>query len=149
MKFQGTADGKGNLILPTHQLMLRTHFLSSMKTGSYITETITKTGRPKTHQQVKSHFGLVVMMIRQKMIDLGWGICGIAPNKNMIHEILKRACGGVGDGGECLGLSEMSTVQAKQFFENCRHWAATQLELFIPDPDPNWKKKGKKKDNGE
>ena len=138
MEFLGKADGKGNMILPTHQAMLRRHYLASMKDGSHLIETIRKVGKPKSNQQVKCHFGLIVAMIRQTMIDLGWGICGVAPNKNMIHDILKKACSGVGDGGECLGLSEMTSEQASQFFKNCQHWAASELKLFIPEPDPNW-----------
>jgi len=140
MEFHGTIS-KGNLILHTHQLMLRRHFLTSMKDGSHVIETIRKVGKSKSNRQVKCHFGLIVAMIRQTMIDLGWGICGVAPNKNMIHDILKKACSGVGDGGECLGLSEMTSEQASQFFKNCQHWAASELKLFIPEPDPNWKSK--------
>lgn len=145
MEFQGKSYQKvGNLILPTHQLMLRRHFLSSMKDGSPVRETLSKVGKPKTHKQVKTIFGFIVMMVRERMIELGWSICGVAPNKNMIYDILKKACGGVGDGGECLGLSEMTTTQASEFFENCRHWAAKELKLFIEDPDPNWKKRNQK-----
>ena len=98
--------------------------------------------RPKgTTKQAGAHFGLVVKMVRERMEELGWDICGILPNKDMIHEILKKCCGGVGDNGETMGFSEMDTEQRSKFFENCRTWAATQLNLNIPDPDPNWKDK--------
>ena len=69
------------------------------------------------------------------------GICNVPANKTMVYDILKKACGGVGDMGETLGLSEMKIDQAAKFFENCRDWAATELQLVIPDPDPNWKEK--------
>jgi hypothetical protein len=59
----------------------------------------------------------------------------------MIHEILKKCCGGVGENGQTMSFSEMDTEQRSKFFENCRAWAATQLSLNIPDPDPNWKVK--------
>ena len=121
--------------------MLRQQFLTSLKVDCPITESITKGGSPKSHEQVKCHFGLVVMLIRQKMIDLGWAICAVAPNANMVHDILKKACGGVGDGGECLGLSEMTTAQASQYFENCRDWAANELQLVIPEPNKDWRRK--------
>lgn len=95
-------------------------------------------GLHKTHQQVKTHFGLAVAMIRDAMIEMGWSICGISPNKEMIHEILLKACGGVGELGQSKRLSEMTTAEAAQFFENIRDWAATQLGINIPNPDPNW-----------
>ncbi len=130
----------GELVLPLAQLELRKRLLATME-GKRVVETLRREGKSKSWSQVKTHFGLAVEMIRQKMIDLGWDICGIAPNKDMIHDILKKACGGVGQLGEVVGLSEMSTVEASLFFENIRDWAATQLNLVIPDPDPNWNKK--------
>ena len=93
----------------------------------------------KTKKQLGAYFGLAVAMIRQAMEDAGWDICGVCPNKEMIHEILLKACGGVGTMGECKRLSEMSIQEAVQFFENCRAWAATQLHITIPGPDPKWR----------
>lgn len=118
---------------------LRMRWLAGMKEGTRVKERLTKEGQCKSLNQVKAHFGLVIMMIRQTMIDYGWAICGVAPNKNMIHDILKKACGGVGECGENLGLSEMTIEQAAKFFENCRDWAASELKIVIPDPNPNWK----------
>jgi len=143
MEFHGTIQS-GILTLPPVQKGLRERFLHSLKDGSRVRETLIKEGRPKTHQQVKSHFGLVIETIRQRLHEMGVDVCGVPPCKEQVHEILKKACGGVGDMGETLGLSEMTTAQASQFFENCRVWAATQLSLVIPDPDPNWQAKVKK-----
>jgi len=102
-------------------------------------ETLRTEGKAKSWSQVKTHFGLAVEMIRERMDDLGWDICGISPNKEMIHDILTKACGGVGELGETIRLSEMTTTQAAKYFENIRTWAATQLNLNIPDPDPLWR----------
>lgn len=131
----------GELTLSDTQQELRDRFLASLKDGTFIKETLTREGRAKTHQQVKAHFGLVIEMMRQRFEDMGVDVCGIAPNKQMIHDILKKACGGVGDLGETIGLSQMTITQASKFFENCRTWAATQLQLDIPNPDPNWREK--------
>ena len=138
MKFYGEIQ-KGRLTLPVLQKLQREQFLTNLKDGTQVTETITKEAKSKSHQQVKMHFGLAVSMIRQEMIDSGYGIFNCAPTVDMVHEILTKCCGGVGDGGECLRLSEMSTTQAAAFFENIRDWAATQLHIVIPDPDPNWR----------
>lgn len=118
---------------------LRRRLLTSLKDGTFVKETIKKVGPAKTHQQVKAHFGLVVERIRQRLMDMGCDVCGVPPNKEMVHDILKKACGGIGEMGETLGLSEMTIEQCSRFFENCRIWAATQLQLDIPDPNPNWK----------
>ena len=140
---------QGRLTLLSSQKILRQHFLNSLKDGTQVIETITRESKSKSHQQVKGHFGLVVAMVRQAMIDLGWSICGVAPNIPMVHDILKKACSGVGDGGECLGLSEMTTTQASAFFENCRNWAANELHIVIPDYNPNWKEDRNEKQVGE
>jgi len=129
----------GRLLFPISQIELRTRLLASMKNGTRVIETLRREGRFKSYSQVKAHWGLVVEMIRQRMIELGWDICGVAPNKQMIHEILTLACAGVGDSGEIVRLSEQTSVQSSQCFENCRAWAATQLNLDIPDPDPRWR----------
>ena len=131
----------GQLMLSDTQCALRQRLLASMKNGCRVRETITKEGTAKTHQQVKAHFGLVVETVRQRLIDMGCSICGVAPNKEMVHQILKRACGGVGELGESLGLSEMNTTQASQFFSNCRDWAAVELQLVVPEPNICWKEK--------
>jgi len=135
----------GKLTLPTIQKELRRQFLASLKDGARVKETLTRESLTKTHQQVKAYFGLVVEMIRQKFIEMGVDVCGIAPNKEMIHEILKRACGGVGEQGEVMGLSSMSISQVSKFFENCQTWSATQLNLYIPEPDKDWRRKEERK----
>lgn len=133
----------GILIFPTAQDALRTRWLIQCS-GSSVTERLLKKGPHKTHNQVKAHFGLAVTMVREKMIEIGWDICGVPPNKQMVHEILTLACGGVGELGETVRLSEMTIEQAMKYFENIRAWAATQLHISIPDPDKDWWKKADK-----
>ena len=130
----------GEFILPPMQLELRKRLLVSME-GKRAVETLRKEGKSKSWSQVKTHFGLAVEMIRERMIDLGWDICGIAPNKDMIHDILTKTCFGVGELGATIRLSEQTSAQNVQALENIRDWASTQLNLNIPDPDPNWKDK--------
>ena len=109
--------------------------------NSFVKCRLFKVGKNKSHKQVKTHFGLSVAMIREAMIDKGWAICGVAPNKTMIHEILLKCCGGVGELGAMKRFSEMTTVEASRFFENVRDWAASELHIVIPDPDKQWKDK--------
>ena len=139
IQFTGQAIN-GCLILPPNSELLRGQWLRDCE-GKYVTERLSRSGPQKTSNQVRAHWGLAVTMIRERMIELGWSVCGVAPNKEMIHEILMKACGGVGDLGANLRLSEMTIDQAMKFFENIRDWAATQLHPVIPDPDKNWRSK--------
>lgn len=144
MEFYGTIQ-ESQLILSDVQEQLRMRWLATIKDGTSVRETLTRKAPAKTHQQVKAHFGLAVEMIRKRFEDMGVDVCGVCPNKQMIHDILKKACGGVGDMGESLGLSEMTIEQASKFFDNCRAWSATQLQLVIPEPDKNWRTAGQVK----
>ena len=128
----------GGLWLPRMQADLRHHHLEQWE-GKAIIETLRKQGKAKSQSQLGVHFGLCVQMIRDRMAELGWDICGILPNKDMIHEILTKCCGGVGEDGAVVRLSDMTTSQAAAFFDNIRTWSATQLNLCIPDPRPDWK----------
>lgn len=140
IEFHGLVNSSGILQFPPAQEKLRTRWLIDCS-GKSVTERLFISGRAKSSNQVKAHFGLAVMMIRDRMIDLGWDICGVAPNKEMIHEILTRTCMGVGPLGETVRLSEQTVEQNIKTFENIRAWAATQLQLNIPDPDREWKTK--------
>jgi len=51
--------------------------------------------------------------------------------------------------GETLRVSQMTIDQMMQFFENVRDWAATQLNVYIPDPRPDWKEHQSEKRNME
>lgn len=132
---------QGKLVYQKTADELLTRLLSESE-GKFVKCRYSRVGAHKTHKQVKTHFGLAVVMIREAMIDKGWAICGVAPNKEMIHEILLKCCGGVGPLGEMKRLSEMTTTEAVQFFENVRDWAASQLNIYIPNPDPNWRNNG-------
>ena len=140
MECLGTIQNR-QLTLPAIQQELRQQYLSTMKEEQLIRIKYTKVAAQKTHQQVKTHFGLVIEMVRRKLEEMGVDICGVACNKQMVYDILIKACGGVGDMGETLTLSQMTIEQASKFFKNCRTWTATQLQLVIPDPDKNWRNK--------
>jgi len=127
----------GRWILPPNAEQLYTRLLIDCE-NSFVRGRFGKVGKNKTHKQCKTHFGLAVAMIREAMIDKGWGVCGVPPNQKMIHEILLKCCGGVGELGSMKRFSEMTTTEASQFFENIRDWAANELHIVIPDPDPNW-----------
>lgn len=135
----------GQLMLSDTQNQLRERLLASMKNGTRIKEVLTREGTAKGHQQVKTIFGLAVEMVRQRLYEMRVDVCGVPVNKEMVYDILKKACFGVGDMGETLGLSKMTMAQAAQAFKNCQAWCAVELQLVIPDPDPNWNKEKREK----
>jgi len=139
IEFHGRSQN-GILIFPKAQDELRTRWLIDCS-GKFVTERLARSGPVKTSNQVKAHFGLAVEMIRKRMIELGYGIFGAAPSKDMIHEILTKCCGGVGPLGQTVRLSEQTIDQAMKFFENIKDWAAEELHLVIPKTDKNWKTK--------
>lgn len=140
MELHGTLQD-GRVVLSETQEELEIRYLTSLKNGTMVRKTYTREGPMKTNKQVKTIFGLIVEKVRFRLAEMGVGICNVPANKEMVYAILKKACGGVGDLGETLGLSEMTIDQASLFFENCRDWAATELHLTIPEPDPNWREK--------
>jgi len=109
--------------------------------GKFVRARYSRVGKPKTSQQLKTHFGLAIAKIRQSMEKHGFTICGILPNKTMVHEILSECCGGVGPLGQKKRLSAMTSDEAYQFFENIRDFAAQSKSFpcYIPDPRPDWK----------
>lgn len=127
--------------LPPKEEELLMNFLLDCD-GKFVRAQWTKVGSYRTSKQLRTHFGLAVIRIRQAMIDQGITVCGVTPNKDMIHEILSLSCGGVGPLGESKRLSQMTIDEAIKFFENIRDWAATQLHCVIPDPNPNWRSTG-------
>lgn len=137
-----TGIAKGGLYkLDPKQDELLTSFLIDCD-GQFVRTKWTKVGSYRTSKQLRTHFGLAIARIRQAMIDQGITVCGVTPNKDMIHEILSLSCGGVGPLGETKRLSQMTIDEACKFFENIRDWAATQLHCVIPEPNPEWRKAG-------
>ena len=130
----------GHLKYPPNAEELYMRTLSESE-GKLLRVRISRSGPIKTHKQLGAYFGLAVASIREAMIDRGWSICGVAPNQQMIHEILSQSCGGVGMNGQVKRVSQMSIEEMAQFFDNVRDWAAQELHVVIPDPRPDWKDK--------
>ena len=133
---------KGRYILPPNDEELHTNFLIDCD-GHFVRAKWSKVGKPKTNKQVRTHFGLAIAKVRQAMMDKGETICGMMPDKIMIHRMLLMLCGGVGPLGEAKTLSQMTSDEACLFFEKIRDWAATYfgrvgIKCVIPDPDPGW-----------
>lgn len=138
----------GRFELSLTQLQQRTTYLKSLKDDTRIIETLRKEGKSKSWEQVKTHFGLAVTTILRDFSDRGWDTScllnmpkptGIEVSVGLLQEFLYAVCPIHNDTGERVTLSKMTTVQASQFFEDIRNYAASQWSIYIPDPDPNYK----------
>lgn len=140
----------GSLMLSQTQLVLRKNWLKSLKDGTLISEELSVHRKPKSWQQVKTHWGLVISTILETFSDNGWDSSillnlpiptGVEVTKGMLQEYLYAACPVHNEAGERITLSKMDTLQASKFFEMVRNFASSQWGCYIPDPDPNYKEK--------
>jgi hypothetical protein len=149
-KFRGQiADGKLNF--PIMQDELRQWCLTTWN-GKQVVETITLWRPGKSHQQVKAIFGLAIGTIKREFDDRGWDTSillrtdtptGIAVSDMLIKEYLYAACPIFDDHGDAITLShkDCDTSRAAKFLMDIQAFAATQWNIYIPDPDKSWRTK--------
>lgn len=144
----------GKLTLSATQRESRQRWLISLKDGSLVKETITKMSHSKTHQQIKTIFGLVIATIIDGFDDLGWDSSiilntklptGIGVTKGLLKEYFYVVCPIEDDEGNKITLSKANIMQAMKFIGDTRNWAASQWGMEIPDPNPDWRE-AKEKD---
>jgi len=140
MKFLGYIQN-GTLTFPAVQYQLRQQFVATIKTGDHVEETLVRKGDPKTKEQLGYAFAVVVAMVKIYFDENGIDLFGCAPTARFTKEILYNACAEDDDNGRRLTLSGMDKKQAAAFIDRCTHWAATQLGLYIPPADSNWRNK--------
>lgn len=149
MEFHGTIQN-GQIQLPDVQSELKSRFLSSLKDGQLIKLTIVKSDTSKTHQQIKAIFGLAMARVCDEFEDRGWDASvllgnviptGTKVSKNLLKEYFYMVCPICDDSGNKVTLSQASIPQAAKFFEDIRAWSASQWQVDIPNPDPNWYEK--------
>ena len=138
----------GVLTLPSSQKILRQHFLTSIKDGTRVIETIEKDTKPKTHAQVKTIFGLAIAQIISDFEHRGWDSSmllnmpkptGIGISKGLLKEFLYAVCPIYDENDKPITLSKSDTAQASKFFDDIRNYAASQWSIYIPEPNIDWK----------
>ncbi len=146
----------GQIVLSLPQAVSRKHWLSTLKDGTCIKETLTKVTKSKTHQQVKAYFGLALNVILSEFEDRGWDTSillgqtvptGVSVSKGLLKEYLYAACCPCDDDGNLITISseKMDTIRQAKLFEDVRNWAASQWHIQIPDPSPTWREEKSKK----
>ncbi len=129
----------------------RKSFLSSLPPGTVVTETLKRYRPPKTHQQVKAIWGLLIESIKRELDRMGFDLQTLIPTarvtpgiecpREVIMQLLYAVCGDVGDQGERKTLSQMTTIEAARFFDRARDHVASAWGIVVPDPDPQWREK--------
>jgi hypothetical protein len=120
--------------------------------GPYWIE-LRKIRKPKSYQQVKAIFGLMIEQTIIQANDLGVDVSaflkylvdegipkGQGLTKDFLHETMYAICPTTDDEGRRVTLSKMNTAQAASLFERFRDTVAP-LGIVIDDPDPEWYKK--------
>ena len=155
MEFHGTVQN-GQHCLPIPLEKLRQRYLQSMKDGTPVKMVLTRISPHKTHQQVKTIFGLVIARILDVFEDNGWDSSillntekptGVPVSKVLLKEYFYAVCPICDSDGNRITLSKAKIDKAAQFIDETRNFAATQWSIDVPDPDPNWREK--KVTNGE
>jgi len=150
MEFIGTIH-KGQFQLPPILNEARRQYLSNIKDGTQVTETLIKESPDKSHKQVKTIFGLIVATVKQQCEEHGLGsdlflkLRNPSPNPpsvGLIKEYFYATCPIVTDEGKRITLSspDCTMALAAKFITECMAISASELSIFIPIPDKDWAK---------
>ena len=133
---------------------LYNQYESDAKPGCYQV-TYKKAVKPKSHNQVKTIFGLMIESTIAQANDQGIDVSyflkylmseyepkGQGLTVGFLHELMYVICPTVDDEGLRVTLSKMGTVQAANLFESFRN-IVSPLGIVIPDPNPYYKKECK------
>lgn len=115
--------------------------------------TLKKDIPPKTEQQVKTIFGLLIGSAIEQVNDMGLDTSeflkrllqkdlpsGVPVRKDTLYALLLDLCPVYNENHEKLSLSKMNIAQTGQFFNDCRSFLASR-GIDIPDPDKHWREK--------
>ena len=148
MKFYGIIN-QGKLTLMPLLKRQRQNYLSSLKDDTRVIEEIKRDTKSKTHQQIKTIWGLALATVKAEFDDRGWDTSvlynldkptGIGVTANMLKEFFYGVIPMYNGDGQRITLShkDCSTIIAAKFFEDMRNFSASQFSIYIPDPNPNW-----------
>jgi hypothetical protein len=139
---------QGQFHLPPILAEERRKYLASRKDGTHGTETFTEESRDKSWSQVKTVFGLIIATVRQQCEETGLDSSsflrqskpsGRPPSIPLLKEYFYENCPIFNDEGQRITLSKANMAQTAKFITDCLAHSATELSIFIPDPNPLWR----------
>jgi hypothetical protein len=141
---------RGRIMLSISQKLLKEHYLTNMTDDTPIICEIKPVRQGKTHQQVKTIFGLALITIKAEFDDRGYDTSmllnlpettGNEVSINLLKEFFYAVCPIYNEDGQRITLShkDCDTKLAAKFFEEIRNWSASQWSIYIQDPNPEWR----------
>lgn len=147
MRIYGTIVG-GEFRCSPDQERIEKHYLSALKDNTLAYRETKKFIQGKTHQQVKTIFGLMINSTIAQANDLGIDISyllkyliddkipkGQGLTKDFLHELMYIICPTTDEDGKRITLSKMNIEQAGKLFESFRNTIST-IGIVIDDPNP-------------
>lgn len=115
----------GKVLLYSPELYL--NHVKSLE-GKIIVATLAKLSKPRTNPQNKYYWGVVVDMIQKELGD---------ERKEDTHDALRLMF--LMDNSSKIprlkSTTQLNTVEFKEYLESIVRWAASFLEMYIPDPN--------------
>lgn len=96
------------------------------------------------------HFGLALTTIVEEFNSRGWDCSmllnlpdptGVGVDKDMLQVFFYALFPTLNDKGERITLSKMNTKQESAFYDKIVSFASSQWQIYIPEPDVNWRMK--------
>ena len=111
--------------------------IKNLRDGDYVV-TVERKKKTRSIEQNRYYWGVVVPLVRQGLIDLGYQITFegtheyLKANFNVIEIINEHS-------GEIIktvgSTTEMSTSQMMEYFAQIYRWSAEYLNVIIPEPN--------------
>lgn len=147
----------GKLEMSTEQDRLWKQLMTTFKPTDLVEITIKKYRQPRSNKQLGDWWGLFSKICLAEFEDRGWDTSyvfkldqptGIAITADLLKQYMYAVCPQFDDKDNPVTMSNMDTLQMSNFQTDCRSFAATQWNTYIPDPDPNWRIKQNLKPDG-
>ena len=104
---------------------------------------------PKTSAQLKAWWGLFASYVITEFNDRGYDTSyilkvtnptGIPIDRELLKEYLYNVCP-IYRESRRVTMSSMNIEEMNKFFDDCRNFAASQWQIFVPEPDKNYRDK--------
>lgn len=119
--------------------------------GTSVVKSITVPRGSKTENQLGAIFGLMLTQAEIILDDRGYDTSflynlpdptGNAITKDALKIFFYNVCPIFNEDGVRITLSKANTKEAAKFFDDVRNYLATQWQIVVPEPDPNYKTNG-------
>jgi hypothetical protein len=140
----------GVLYFPPAVNQARKDFIARHKDDTIMEETLSVPRASKSQSQLGAIWGLALATVVSELDDRGYDTSfilktphptGIAITADLLCEYMYQACPMYNEEGIRITLSKSNTKEAAKFFDDCRNFWATQWQIYVPEPDRDWRNK--------